>query len=102
MNDKKIRQLLTAARHDAAPTPSPDFADDVLRAVRGSKPLAVPAASALSDQLNVLFPRIALAALAVMVLSLATDYGLSAAGLPALNDGMTQLSAQWFFAPGGI
>lgn len=106
MNPKKLQHLFAAARREAPPSPPADFAGDVLRAIHNSPSAAVPSAPApslsLADQLNPLFPRIALAALAVIALGIAADYGLSAAGGPDLTDGMAQISAQWFVTPGGL
>jgi hypothetical protein len=96
MNEQKIQRLFAAARKAAAPAPSGDFAGDVLRAIR-REPFAPPEADSLSDQLNRLFPRFALAAALVIVLGLAADFGLTAAGVPELGDGVAQISAQWLF-----
>ncbi len=101
MNDKKLKQLFAAAHRQAAPTPPADFAGDVLRAIHNSPPPTTSAMPSLFDQLDALFPRIAVGALAIMALGVATDYGLSAAGLPDLGDGISQISAQWLLIPGG-
>ena len=102
MNQKKLKQLFAAARNNAAPAPPEDFAADVLRAI-GREPAVVRlAAGSLLDQLNFLFPKIALAAAAIIVLCVAADFGLSAAGLPDLAEGLSQITAQWLLTPGGI
>ena len=95
MNEKKIKQLFTAARNEAAPLPPPDFAADVLRAVRREPAAAAAPATSLFDQLNFLFPRFALAAAAVIVLCVAADFGFTSAGLPEPGDGAAQWSAQF-------
>jgi anti-sigma-K factor RskA len=102
MNEQKLKKLFAAARNETAPAPSADFAADVLRAVRCEK--TVPAAEAFSifDQLNLLFPKLALAATAVIVLGVAADFGLTAAGVPDLSDGVSQVSAQWLLTPNGF
>lgn len=102
MNERKWKQLLAAARNEPAPVPPKDFAEDVLRAIRRTGPVEAPAALSLLDQLNLLFPRLAWAAAAIIVLSLAADWGLTAAGLPGLSDGMSQISAQWLLTPNGL
>ena len=102
MNDKKLKQLFDAARNESAPAPSGDFAADVLRAIRQEPPVAMPQPLSLADQFNLLFPRIALASVAVIVLCVAADVGLTATGLPDLNDGVSQISAQWLLAPAGF
>jgi hypothetical protein len=102
MNERKLKQLFAAARNEPAPAPSEEFAADVLRAIRRERQTPGPGTVSLFDQLNWLFPRLAWAAAAVMVLSVAADYGLTAAGLPGLNNGLAQLSAQWFLTPNGF
>jgi hypothetical protein len=102
MNERKLKQLFAAARNEPAPVPSEEFAADVLRAVRRERQTPAPETISLFDQLNRLFPRLAWAAAVVMVLSVAADYGLTAAGLPGLNSGLAQLSAQWLLTPNGF
>jgi anti-sigma-K factor RskA len=102
MNDRKLKQLFAAARKETASVPSEDFAVSVLRAIRREPPAAAPAAISLFDLLNLWFPRIALAASAVIVLCLAADWGLTVAGVPGLSDGVSQLSAQWLLTPTGL
>jgi hypothetical protein len=99
MNDRKLKQLFAAARKETAPAPAEDFAADVLRAIRREPP---PAAISIVDLLNLWFPRITLAASAVIMLCLAADWGLTAAGIPGLSDGVSQLSAQWLLTPTGL
>jgi hypothetical protein len=102
MNEQKLKKLFEAARNEIAPAPPADFAAVVLRAVRREK--TVPSAGTFSifDQLNLLFPKLALAATVVILLGVAADFGLTAAGVPNLSDGVSQISAQWFFLPEGF
>lgn len=102
MNENKLKQLFASARNETAPAPPEGFAGDVVRAIRRGPPVAAPPALSLADQLNRLFPRLALAAVAAIVLCLAADYGMTAAGVPELNDGVSQISAQWLLVPGGL
>ena len=102
MNEEKLKQLFASARKENAPVPSEDFAADVLRAIRREPLTAAPETFSIFDQLNLWFPRIALAASAVIVLCLAADFGLTAAGVPSLSDGVSQLSAQWLLTPTGL
>jgi hypothetical protein len=97
MNEKKLKQLFAAARQEPAPAPAPDFAADVVRAVRQEPPSKLIERFSIFDQLNRWFPRVALAAAAVIILCVAADYGLTAAGLPELNDSVSQASSQLFF-----
>ena len=96
MNAKKLNQLFAAARNETTPVPPADFAADVLRAVRREPPLPLETLSVF-DQLNSLFPRLALAAAAVIVLCAVADFGLTAAGLPEVGDGTARVSAQFLF-----
>lgn len=95
MKDTRLKQLFAAARNEAAPPPSPGFADDVLRAVRREPAAGMAETGSLFDQLNVLFPRIAFAAVAVIILCVALDFGATSAGLLELGDGTAQLSSQF-------
>lgn len=94
MNTKKLNQLFAAARNDAAPVPPKDFAADVLRVVRREPQ---PKAFSIFEQLNFLFPRLALAAAAVIVLCVMADFGLTAAGLPEVGAGTAQAASQFLF-----
>ncbi len=95
MNKRKLTMLFTAARNEPAPVPPEDFAEDVLRAIRREPPVALPRVGSRFDQIDRVFPRLALAASAVIVLAVAVDLGLTAAGVPGLGDGLSQISAQW-------
>jgi hypothetical protein len=79
MNENKLESLFDAARKEAAPMLPPDFAADVLRAVRRAP---VPCASApfsLCEQLNFLFPRLALVLAAVIILCAVGNFMLPGA-----------------------
>jgi hypothetical protein len=102
MNDNKLKQLFESARRELPTVPPPDFSADVLRAVRREPQAKLKEQFSIFDQLNLLFPRIALAAAAVVILCVAADWGLTAAGLPDLGDGLSQISAQWLLTPNGF
>jgi hypothetical protein len=102
MNERKWKQLFVAARNEAAPAPSADFEAGVLHAIRGVRRTETPEMLSIFDQLNLLFPRLAWAAAATIALSVAADWGLTAAGVPGLGDGMSQISAQWLLTPNGF
>lgn len=102
MKEEKLKQLFTAARNETAPAPPPDFAADVLRSARREPPAAGREAVSLLDQLNLLFPRIVLVAAAIILLCVAADYVMTAAGLPRIGDGVSQIAAQWILTPEGI
>jgi hypothetical protein len=95
MNENKLKKLFAAAQNETAPVPPADFAGDVLRAVRREPQTTARASVSIFDQLNFLFPRLALAAAAVIVLCVAADFGFTSAGWPELDDGAAQLSAQF-------
>lgn len=102
MNENKLKQLFEPARKETAPVPPPDFAADVLRAIRREPPASLKKQFSIFDQLNLLFPRIALAAAAVVILCVTADFALTAAGVPDLDDGVLQISAQWLLTPNGF
>jgi hypothetical protein len=102
MNRQKLKKLLVAARNEAAPAPSPDFAADVLRAVRLEKQFAFAETVSVFDRLNQLFPKLAWAAVTVIMLGVAVDFGLTVTGLPDLREGVSQISSQWLFAGNGF
>ena len=102
MSEQKLKKLFSAARNEAAPAPSADFASDVLRAVRHEKLVSSPETFSIFDQLSLLFPRLAMAAAVVIVLGVAADFGLTAAGVPDLGDGVSQISSQWLFTGNGF
>jgi hypothetical protein len=99
MNEKKMKQLFASARRTAAPEPPPDFAADVLRAVRLEPAAKFDGPASLFDHLNMLFPRAALAATAVIIVCAVTDL---AANLPGVEDGAAQVSAQFLFNAGDL
>lgn len=68
MNENKLKRLFEAARKETAPMVPTDFADGVLRAVRHEPTPRASAPFSIFEQLNYLFPRLALAAAAVIVL----------------------------------
>jgi hypothetical protein len=102
MNEQKLKKLFEAAWSETATTPSVDFAAGVLRAVRREKQTPLRETLSAFDQLNLLFPKLACAAAAMIVLGLAADFALTVAGVPNLSDGVSQISAQWLLMPGGL
>ncbi len=99
MNEQKIKSLFVSARNETAPAPAEHFATDVLRAISREKQISRAETFSVFDQLNLLFPRFALAAAVLIVLGIAADFGLTAAGVPNLSDGVSQVSAQWLLTP---
>jgi len=99
MNKNKLNRLFELARNEPAPAPPDGFAADVLRAVYREPQATTLETTSIFDQLNLLFPRIAFAAAAVIVLCVALDFGLTTAGMPGLDEGASQISAQWLLTP---
>lgn len=97
MKKPKLDRLFELARTEKVPAPAPDFAADVLRAVRREPAARRAETASVFEQLNRWFPRVALAAAAVMLLCVAADFGFTAAGMPELDDSAAQASAQLFF-----
>jgi len=102
MNEQKLKQLFAAARREPAPAPPSEFSDSVLRALRREPTPADTLPWGLFEQLNRLFPRVALAAAAIILLCLAADFGLTAWGWPELGDGASQASCSFLMNPGDI
>jgi hypothetical protein len=102
MNEQKLNKLFAAARKESTPAAPEHFPDDVLRAIRREQLILPPEASLVFDQLDRLFPRLAWVAALVIVLGVATDFGLTAAGVPGLGDGVAQISTQWLFTGTGF
>lgn len=102
MNERKWKQLLAAARNESPPAPSAAFEMNVMHAVRRRQPVENPETLSLFDPLNLLFPRLAWAAAAIIALSVAVDVGLTACGVPGVDDGVSQISTQWLLTPNGF
>jgi len=97
MNEKKLKQLFTAAQNDIAPQLPAGFAEDVVRMVRCEPASTYGGASSVWDHLNRLFPRIAVAAIMVIALCVAANWALSAAGVPGVSESAAQATSQDLF-----
>lgn len=97
MKKNTLNRLFAAARPDRPPEPPDDFAFAVLQAVRQEGLRQAPPSADLWTQLNALFPRVALAAAAMIILCVAADRGLTAAGLPDVTEGVAATAAQFTF-----
>jgi hypothetical protein len=91
----KLQRLFQSARQERAAQPPPGFAEDVLRMLGAEQPAAAPMPSRLIEQLGALFPRAAVAAALVLLLSLASQFLPSSA--PDLETQLSQISEQWLF-----
>ena len=92
MNERKLNKLFEAAGNEMPPVPSDDFESRVMRAI--CRP-PESEENSLTDQLNFLFPKLAFAAVAVIVVCVAGELALN---LPGLTEGVAQISDQWLFA----
>ena len=97
--NEKLKQLFEAARREPAPAPGDAFEASVMRSIRRETP-AGPAS--LFDQLGLLFPRLAFAAVMLIAVCVAGEFLSSALSLPSLSEGVAQLSDQWLFTVNGI
>ena len=68
MNETKLNRLLAAARREAGPAGPADFAGDVLCAVRREPPPGPLGSASLWEQLSGWCPRLAAAAVLIIVL----------------------------------
>ncbi len=93
MNPKRMEMLLAAARTATAPEPSPNFAERVMHSVRREQ----RSAAGLFDQISSLFPRLALAAVAVLALCVAADFYFTQSEA-SLATSVQQVTEQWLFA----
>lgn len=100
MNENKLKRLFAMARQETPPEPDPDFASEMLRAIRQEPAAAESRSWDMVEQLNDLFPRAAVAAAVIIGLCVAADLGLTAAGWPELGDGAAQMSSEYLFNPG--
>ena len=92
MNQSKLNELFKAAAKANLPPVPEDFSHRVIRQVRQA---AAPSARPLLEQLNQLFPRLALGAAAVIALALAIDFAVNASPSADLSEQVAEISAQW-------
>jgi len=83
------------------PATSAGFEADVMRAIRHEPVQAGQQTVSIFDQLNLLFPKLACAAVLVIGICVAGDY-IASAYSPSLTDGVAQLSDEWLFAAKGF
>jgi hypothetical protein len=101
MNKTKIQKLFATARQENCPGPSASFAEDTLRLVRQQpmgSPLS-PAPATLNHQLSSLFSTVSLTCVSIIILAVALDWGLTAAGFPQPEDSAPTANSQLFFTP---
>jgi len=99
MKDNKLERLVNLAKRESVPRAGPGFESRVMHAIRqevSAKPVS------LLDQLNALFPRIALASAIVIVLCITTDVVLTNASGTDLASGVSSISEEWLFPTKGF
>jgi hypothetical protein len=92
MNDEKLKKLFELARAEAAPIPPEGFDSRVIRALASEIP--APPIS-LWDQIEALFPRVAMGTALVMLICLLGDFCYSAAYPAGLSGDVNEISEQW-------
>ena len=98
MNDRKLKKLFDAARNEVPPGAPEGFDLRVMAAVRREQ-RAAPAS--LWEQLEELFPRLATAAVAVIVACLIANLCFAAFYPSSLTADLEELSGQGLFAANG-
>ena len=99
MKKNKLERLFNLAKRESVPQAGPDFESQVMHAIRrevSAKPVS------LLDQLNALFPRIALAAAIVIILCITTDVVITNASGTDLASGVSSISEEWLFPTKGF
>ena len=99
MTRHKLKYLFNQASHDVAPLPPEGFDARVMAAVRRNE-AKVPAAS-WWEQLEELFPRLAVATVLTVVLCVASDFYFSSAYATSFTGDVGAISEQWLFAANG-
>ncbi|HWF18401.1 MAG TPA: hypothetical protein VG754_04005 [Verrucomicrobiae bacterium] len=95
MNDRKLKKLFELGRDEVPPRAPEGFEERVSRALRSERPNAPVS---FWEQIEALFPRVAIAAVLVMGCCLAAELSFSAAHPAGLSADVSELSDQWLFA----
>ena len=101
MNKRKLKQLFEAARKEAPVPPPEGFDLLVMQSVRLDAGVARRGPASILDHLNLLFPRVAWAAVALILICVAGDF-VSAELSPSLSDSVAQISEQTSFSNDGF
>jgi len=92
MKDDKLNQLFSLARRETAPPVPPEFAANIM--ARLSRQDTTGPAS-ISDQLNLWFPRLAVASAMAIFLCLGLEFALSSFSSADFSEQVAQVSLQW-------
>ncbi|MDB6065374.1 MAG: hypothetical protein JWR26_1582 [Pedosphaera sp.] len=94
MNDHELKKLFGLARHETPPVAPAGFDARVVSALRREQRVAP---LSLWDQLEQLFPRLAIASVLAISLCIMADFGLSSLDHSSLSADVGQISEQWLF-----
>lgn len=94
MKDKKLNQILAAARREAAPTVPAGFAERVQRSLVSSEQ-DEPVVIGFFDQLNRNFTRYTVGAAAAIALCAAIELSQSLSQAPSIDDDVAQICSDW-------
>jgi len=95
MNERKLKKLFDWARDETPPAAPEGFDLRVMAALRREPRAGLPS---LWDQLEQLFPRLAVATVLVIGLCLAGDFAYSALHPAGLTADVHELADQWLLA----
>ncbi len=102
MNQGRIEKIIAAARQEPPPAAPPGLSEAVMRTIRRDGPSRESEPAGLWESLNALFPRVAGAAIALVLLFAAADWAFSSFSDTDLDSGMAQVSDQWLFTAKGF
>jgi hypothetical protein len=102
MNEKKLHKLFKAVRNERSPAPPAGFDVDVMRTIRREERGNEGQTASLLDGLGALFPRVAWAAVLIIIACVLGDYFSASSDTPGLTDQMALLSEEWPFVEGGF
>ena len=95
MTNEKVNRLMRTGRNEAAPAPDATFDARVMGAIRRS---GHQEAVSLLDQINLLFPRVAWAAAAVIACCILVEVGVGMFSQSDISAKVAEISEQWIFA----
>ncbi len=95
MNDRKLKKLFDLTRSETPPVAPEGFDSRVMAALRREQRAGLPS---LWDQLDQLFPRLAVATVLIIGLCIAGDFAYSTLHPASLTADVHELADQWLLA----
>jgi len=95
MNDRKLQKLFDLTRGETPPAPPEGFDSRVMAALRRESRAGAPS---LWDQLEHLFPRLAVATVLIIGICVAVDFAYSTLHPAGLTADVHELADQWLLA----